>query len=147
LQAAVEKARQEGTPYEVESVLPDGQRCRRIIRGETQHDASGRIVKLRGTLQDITERKRAEEKLRIAYADLSAIHAHAPMIFLVVDEDLRVRRVNEAAAQFAGSREADMLGLRPGGSIGCLNALNASWFLRLLCSFPARRRPWSAPST
>ena len=73
--------------------------------------------------RDVTERKRAEEQLRIAHAELSAIHAHAPMVFLVVDEELRVRKVNEAAAQLAGGREADMLGLRPGGSIGCLNAL------------------------
>jgi PAS domain S-box-containing protein len=73
--------------------------------------------------RDLTERKRAEEKLRIAHAELSAIHAHAPMLFLVVDEDLRVRKVNEAAARLAGRREADMLGLRPGGSIGCLNSL------------------------
>jgi len=125
LQAAAQRACQDGTPYEIEAeaVLPDGQRRWRIIRGEAQRDASGRIVKLRGTAQDITERKRAEEKLRNAHAELSAIHAHAPMVFLVVDEDLRVRRVNEAAAQFAGRREVDMLGLRPGGSIGCLNAL------------------------
>ena len=73
--------------------------------------------------QDITERKCAEEKLRIAHAELAAIHAHAPMVFLVVDEDLRVRKVNEAASRFAGRRDVEMLGLRPGGSIGCLNSL------------------------
>lgn len=125
LQAAMQRACQDGTPYEIEAeaVFPDGQRRWRIIRGEAQRDASGRIVKLRGTALDITERKRAEEQLRMAHAELSAIHAHAPMGFLVVDEDLRVRKVNEAAAQFAGRREADMLGLHPGGAIGCLNAL------------------------
>ena len=73
--------------------------------------------------RDVTERKRAEEKVRIAHAELAAIHAHAPMVFLVVDEDLRVRKVNEAAIQIAGRPEAEMLGLGPGGSIGCLNSL------------------------
>src|ERR1035437_2517257 len=45
--------------------------------------------------RDITERRRAEEKLRIAHAELAAIHAHAPMVFLLADEDLCVRKVNE----------------------------------------------------
>ena len=73
--------------------------------------------------RDVTERKRAEQKVRIAHTELAAIHAHAPMVFLVVDEDLRVRKVNQAAVQIAGRPEADMLGLGPGGSIGCLNSL------------------------
>jgi PAS domain S-box-containing protein len=125
LLAAGQRANEDGTPYEVEveAILPDGQHRWRIVRGEVQRDASGRIVKQRGTAQDITRRKRAEEKLRMAHAELSAIHAHAPMVFLVVDEDLRVRKVNETAARFAGRPEADMLGLRPGGSLGCLNSL------------------------
>ena len=73
--------------------------------------------------RDVTGHKRAEEQLRIAHVELTAIHEHAPMVFLVVDDDLRVRKVNEAAAQLAHRPEADMLGLRPGGSIGCLNSL------------------------
>jgi PAS domain S-box-containing protein len=85
--------------------------------------AGSGVVGVHVVVQEITGRKRAEEKLRLAHAELSAIHAHAPMIFLVVDEDLRVRKVNETAARFAGWPEAEMLGLRPGGSLGCLNSL------------------------
>jgi two-component system cell cycle sensor histidine kinase/response regulator CckA len=124
LQAAVQRARLDGIPYEIqaEAVLPNGEHRWRIIRGEAVRDASGRIVKLRGTAQDITDRKRAEQELRMAHTELAAIHAHAPMIFLVVDRDFRVRRVNEAATQFAGRPEAEMLGLRTGDAIGCLNS-------------------------
>jgi PAS domain S-box-containing protein len=63
LNAAVEKTLATGTPYEldVEIVLPDGSKKWVISRGEPRRDASGRITWLRGTVQDITERKRSQE--------------------------------------------------------------------------------------
>jgi PAS domain S-box-containing protein len=63
--AAVEKALAAGTPYvlDLEMVRPDGSKRWVVARGEPRHDASGRITHLRGTVQDITERKRAEERL------------------------------------------------------------------------------------
>ncbi len=63
LKAAVENTLATGTPCEldVEMVLPDGSKKWVISRGEPRRDASGRITWLRGTLQDITERKRSQE--------------------------------------------------------------------------------------
>jgi PAS domain S-box-containing protein len=54
-----------GTPYEldVEMISSDGSRRWITARGEAQRDADGRISGLRGTVQDITERKRAEQAL------------------------------------------------------------------------------------
>ncbi|EEF61003.1 putative PAS/PAC sensor protein [Pedosphaera parvula Ellin514] len=65
LNAAVEQALQRGTPYELdlEFIRDNGERGWIIARGEAQRDATGRIVKLRGTAQDITDRKRGEEAL------------------------------------------------------------------------------------
>ena len=125
LHAAVDRALESGTPYELdlEVVLPDGRRGWETARGEAEREASGRIVRLRGTSQDITGRKRAEQEMLAAHAELAVIHAHAPVVFLVVDEDLRVEKVNDTAARFAGRPESEMLGLRPGGAIGCLNSL------------------------
>lgn len=122
--AAVDRLRRDGMPYEIEGevILPGGDRRWRIIRAEAQRDAGGRIVKLRGTGQDITDRKLADENLRSAHAELAAIHAHAPIMFLVVDECLRVRKVNETVMRLGSYREAEILGLAPGGSLGCLNS-------------------------
>jgi signal transduction histidine kinase/ABC-type uncharacterized transport system substrate-binding protein len=65
LRRAVEEALNSGAPYELdlEMVRTDGTKRWLFARGETQRDAQGRIVQLRGTVQDITERKQAEEIL------------------------------------------------------------------------------------
>lgn len=62
----VQQCARDGTPYEFE-VPKTTARGRRIwVRsiGEAVRDASGRIVRLQGAFQDITERKNAEEALR-----------------------------------------------------------------------------------
>ena len=43
-------------------VRPDGTRFWTITRGEAVRGPTGAVVKLRGTSQDITERKRAEQE-------------------------------------------------------------------------------------
>ncbi len=91
LKAAVETALQTGAPYELdlEVFRPDGSKRIIIARGEPDRDGNGEVVQLHGTVQDITERKRAEralveaqERFRgiyesskdgIAYTDLNGI--------------------------------------------------------------------------
>jgi len=65
LQRAVEDALQTGTSYQLdmEIVRSDFTTKWAIARGEPLRDEGGRIIGLRGTVQDITERKRAEEAL------------------------------------------------------------------------------------
>ena len=65
LQAAVEAALLTGAPYELalELIRADGTHRWVTARGEAQRDSAGQIAGLRGTVQDITERKRAEEAL------------------------------------------------------------------------------------
>ncbi|HLK66304.1 MAG TPA: PAS domain S-box protein [Bryobacteraceae bacterium] len=122
---ALERARDTGESYELdlELVLPDGQRAWRTSRGACVRDANGRIVGLHGTSQDITARKLAEERTRAAHAELGAIHAHSPVAYLVVDQNLKVERVNEAATRAAGRPPLEMIGLAPGGSINCANSM------------------------
>ncbi len=66
LDAAVKKSMQTGMPYELdlERASTDGARRWVTARCEIKRGANGQIVGLRGTAQDITERKLAEEELR-----------------------------------------------------------------------------------
>jgi len=67
--------------------------------------------------------KRSGERQRAAYLELATVHGSAPVMLLVVDDALRVRKANDLAVQFAGRNVSDILGLGPGGAIGCLKAL------------------------
>jgi len=70
LSEAARDAAAEGRPYECEAavVRPDGERRWVISRGEAVRDDDGNILELRGTLQDITDRKLAELALSNAQA-------------------------------------------------------------------------------
>jgi PAS domain S-box-containing protein len=65
LRGAVETALHSGAPYELdlEMVRADGTHRWITARGDAQRDSTGRIARLRGTVQDITQRKLAEEAL------------------------------------------------------------------------------------
>jgi PAS domain S-box-containing protein len=65
LRGAVDTALLTGAPYELvlEMVRADSTHRWIMARGEAQRDSTGHIAGLRGTIQDITERKRAEEAL------------------------------------------------------------------------------------
>src|SRR4029453_2149231 len=65
LQRAVETALQTGAPYDFGLEMGRADGTDRWIRGrgEVQRDSTGRMAGLRGTVQDITERRLAEEAL------------------------------------------------------------------------------------
>ena len=57
----------EGASYSIdlEGIRSDGAHCFVNAKGEPVRDASGRIVRVRGTIADITERKDTENRMRI----------------------------------------------------------------------------------
>lgn len=73
LSRAVEQGLATGLPYacDAEVVRADGRPCWITARGQAQKDeATGRVLRLFGTVQDITERKLAEEEIRRLNATL-----------------------------------------------------------------------------
>jgi diguanylate cyclase (GGDEF)-like protein/PAS domain S-box-containing protein len=69
---AVKKAVSDGTPYELElmTVQPDGEQRPCFVKGFPERDESGRVVRIAGLVQDITERKRTDEVIKqLAYHD------------------------------------------------------------------------------
>ncbi len=65
LRAAVDTSLQTGAPYELllEMICADASRRWVTARGEVERGSTGDIIGLRGTVQDITARKHAEEAL------------------------------------------------------------------------------------
>lgn len=69
---AVSTAVSDGTPYELElmTVQPDGEQRPCFVKGFPERDESGRVVRVAGLVQDITERKRTDDVIKqLAYHD------------------------------------------------------------------------------
>ncbi|BBC23874.1 multi-sensor hybrid histidine kinase [Pseudanabaena sp. ABRG5-3] len=66
LRTAVDGAIAHGKTYSVEygNFRPDGSICYLLSRGEALFDEQGKVIKLRGTAQDISDRKQAEIALK-----------------------------------------------------------------------------------
>lgn len=93
--------------YEFRSVLPDGSIHYYSGSGEMKCDADNRPVYLRGVVQDITERKKAEEKLVKSEELFSgAFHASPAGILITRIADGKIIDANESFLQmFEFSRE------------------------------------------
>jgi len=74
---AFERCRRTGEPYEVDSEVEglDGQRRWICARGEVSRwGEGGQVLQMRGTVQDVTERKRTEIALRERERELAEAH-------------------------------------------------------------------------
>ena len=110
--AAVERAfhRLEPARTEFYCVLPDG-RARWIAAAcEPMPDASGRVVRLRGTLQDVTERRLGERLVRESAERDRLLWQTSADVVLMVDEDNVIRFCNPAIRQVLGHAPEDVVG-------------------------------------
>lgn len=74
LSTSLAKTRETGIPYilELKTIRKDGSNGWMWVRGEAEKDAQGTTVGLWGAALDITERKRAEEEIKILNARLES---------------------------------------------------------------------------
>ncbi len=112
LAAAVEAAVGRGTPYELDLqiLLPDGTPKWITARGEVEEWADGTVAKLRGTLQDITDRKRIEEELRTASRRVQRLLDSISDGLAVIDREWKFTYLSNNGARMAGVTPADVLG-------------------------------------
>ena len=113
------------TPYEIEHrlLMPDG-RVKWVIEVcHTDYDPDGAPLRSVGIVQDITERKLAELELTAQRDMLETIFESSPFIMMLVDQDVRVRRVNRVGADFTGRPKEELLDLLCGEVVHCVNSV------------------------
>ena len=111
LKCAVTEALRTGTPYELDlqMIRPDGSTRWIIDRGEVLRDAAGQIALLRGTAQDITERKQAEDALRASEEKFRNVFRDAGIGMVIVSLEGRFLAVNDAFCECLGYKEQELL--------------------------------------
>ncbi|QFY43619.1 EAL domain-containing protein [Candidatus Methylospira mobilis] len=93
---------------ELELKCKNGSLITVLLSGAVQRDAGGDFVRTHCTLHDITERKNAEEALRIAAATFETHEA-----ILVTDSEGNILRVNRAFQKITGYASHEVLGKNP----------------------------------
>jgi PAS domain S-box-containing protein len=114
LDAAVEQSLRTGDPYELDLELVTEAGTRRSVtaRGEAERDENGNVAWLRGTMQDITERKQAEEALRRSADEIRDLYNHAPCGYHSLDQDGVFVRINDTELEWLGCARDDVIGKR-----------------------------------
>ncbi len=106
-------------PYSIDHsiVLPDG--SERIVheQAEVLFNETGRAIRMAGTVQDITERKRAEEHVIQIQEYLQLQIDRMPNGLIVWDTDFRVQTWNPAAEKIFGFTKEETQGKHPYGLI------------------------------
>jgi two-component system cell cycle sensor histidine kinase/response regulator CckA len=101
----VKKALADHQPFECEQriVRPDGETRVVHVRGRVVVDDKGRVTRLIGTAQDITERKAAEEIVRRSEERLQTIIDAEPACVKLVALDGRLLEINRAGLEIVGA--------------------------------------------
>ena len=85
----------------------------RVVQEKCEHirDKTGKIVRSVGMVQDITERKKAEQELWQAKNDWERTFNSVPDLIAIMDDKHRIVRANQAMAEVLGSVPEKCIGL------------------------------------
>jgi PAS domain S-box-containing protein len=80
-------------------------------RGQVNFNSQGQVIRLFGTVMDITERKQAEEALRESEERFRQVFVQAPIGIVLGTPDGKLMQVNQAFCQMLGYTEAELMAL------------------------------------
>lgn len=87
-------------------VRPDGSVRVVYTQGEVVSDSTGRVIQVRGTIQDITERKRIEEEIHI----LSRAVEQSPSVVIITDTKGNIEYANAKFTRLTGYALPEVVG-------------------------------------
>jgi diguanylate cyclase (GGDEF)-like protein/PAS domain S-box-containing protein len=106
----LEAAAKQGEPFTIELPMVSGAGKRKWVRSICSAVCEGgRPVKLRGTVQDVTQRRDLEESMRMA----TLIYQTSLEAIVVTDEENRIVDANPAFARQTGCELREVCGTRP----------------------------------
>ncbi|HEY9193605.1 MAG TPA: PAS domain S-box protein [Methyloversatilis sp.] len=107
LEAALKAATEHGEPYDLELEIVTARGNRKWVRtlGSPVFE-DGQVVRLRGTLQDITERKLAEQSIRM----LSRAVEQSPAGVVITDRSGCISYANDAFVLLSGREKRSLIG-------------------------------------
>jgi PAS domain S-box-containing protein len=94
------------------------------VQGYPVFDAAGNVIQMIEYALDITEHRQAEEALKESQREFATMFDSAPVAMILVDQERKVRKANRAAIAFSERPAEEMLGLRSGEALRCLNSLD-----------------------
>jgi PAS domain S-box-containing protein len=109
----IENAVEQGGTFAFEHrvVRPDGEVRTVFGRGEVFRDLIGTPIRLAGTGQDVTDRKRMEQELQRSEERFRLAFTHTTFGKAIVAPDRRILQVNPAACCILGYSEEELIGL------------------------------------
>ena len=109
---------------EFEMIRKDGTRFLASFDGRIGRNEQGEFLRTHCILQDVTERRRAEDALARSHAELCAVYNNAPVMMAVLDGERRVVYANRALVSFLGLANGDLVQAPPGDLLRCAEAVN-----------------------
>ena len=108
----LEHAVQSGEPYkdDYRVTRTDGSIVWVSARGYVVRDAEGKVVRVVGVAQDVSEIKQAEQALRASERELRLITDSVPAFISYADAGETIRFCNKALATFVGAQPQELIG-------------------------------------
>ncbi len=96
--------------YEVTLLKRGGEQINVSVNTKIVSDPSGKPVMVQGIIRDISARKQSEQELQKAFETTEAILDGVPFGVIVVGEDRRIRRANQAALNIMEAQADEVVG-------------------------------------
>ncbi len=109
---AFERAIEHGEPYDLEArlLVTDGETKWVRTKAEPQYE-DGTVTRVRGTVQDVTDRKERERELERSRERLQVLFDKSPDVIIVHDVDGTVLDINEKHAENLGYTREELLSM------------------------------------